>query len=79
MAHNRYYIINADDPNMNDINDIIVGRPDTQRYSIDNSQIVVKLHEEDHNDYPVLSEYTKYNHENILIVMSTPEWTPTEI
>jgi len=76
MAHNRYYIINADDPNMNDINDIIVGRPDTQRYSIDNSQIVIKLHEEDHHQHDCLQQYTEESHDEILQSLSSPEWTP---
>jgi len=79
MSHNRYYIVNASDPNLADIEEVIVGNLDKQRPSVDDTELVVKLHKEDHNDYPVLSEYTEYNHENILIVMSTPEWTPTEI
>ena len=79
MAHNRYYIVNADDPNLSQIEAVIVGLPSTQRYSVDGTQIVVKLHEENHNDYPVLSQYTEYNHENILTVMRTPEWTPPDI
>jgi hypothetical protein len=77
MAHtNRYYIINADDPNMGEIDQVIVGEPTTQRYSIDGSQIVVKLHQNDHSDYPFLEQYTEESHEQILISMNTPEWTP---
>mgnify|MGYP003636078357 FL=1 len=52
MAHtNRYFIVNADDPNLSEIEQVIVGEPTTQRYSIDGSQIVVKLHQNDHSDY----------------------------
>lgn len=79
MAHNRYFIINASDPDMSQIEEIIVGTIEQQRLSIDKVQMVVKLHERDHNDYPVLSQYTEYNHENILTVMRTPEWSPEEI
>lgn len=74
--HNRYFIINADDPNIFQIEEVIVGNITTQRYSIDKTQIVVKLHEGDHSDYPFLSDYQEYNHEQILIQMNTPEWSP---
>jgi len=76
MAHNRYYIVNADDPNLSQIETVIVGLPDTQRYSVDGTQIVVKLHEGDHSDYSFLVDYQEQNHEQILISMNTPEWTP---
>ena len=79
MAHNRYYIINASDPDILQIEEVIVGVIQQQRPSVDEVQLVVKLHEGDHNDYPVLAQYTEYNHENILIVMRTPEWTPPDI
>ena len=76
MAHNRYYIVQADDPNLSDIEAVIVGLPSTQRHSVDGTQIVVKLHEEDHSDYSFLADYQEYNHEQILISMNTPDWTP---
>lgn len=75
MAHNnRYYIINAEDPNISEIEDVIVGQPDTQRYSIDNTKIVVKLHQNDHSDYIFLEPYNEENHSQALIIMGTPEW-----
>lgn len=76
MAHNRYYIVNADDPNLSEIEAVIVGLPTTQRYSVDGTQIVVKLHEGDHSDYSFLADYQEESHEQILISMDTPEWTP---
>jgi len=79
MAHNRYYIINASDPDILQIEEVIVGTIQEQRPSVDEVQMVVKLHEEDHNDYPILSQYTEYNHESILTIMRTPEWTPPDI
>jgi len=76
MAHNRYYIVNAADPNLSEIEDVIVGQPDTQRYSIDRTQIVVKLHEGDTSEYSFLAEYQEENHDQILISMDSPEWIP---
>ncbi len=76
MAHNRYFVINADDTNMTKINQIIVGRPDTQRYSIDKSQIVIKLHENDHQQHDCLQQYAEQSHDEILQTMSSPEWSP---
>ena len=76
MAHsNRYYIVAADDSNLNDIINISVGSDNTQRYSLDESEIVIKLHKHDHKDYPFLKEYKKYNHNSILEVMQTDKWT----
>ena len=76
MAHtNRYFIVMADDPNLSEIEQVIVGEPTTQRYSIDGSQIVVKLHQNDHSDYSFLEQYEEHDNEQILIMMATPEWT----
>ena len=76
MAHtNRYYIVNASDPNLSDIETVIVGLPTTQRYSLDGTQIVIKLHEGDHHNYTFLADYQEENHEQTLIIMNTPEWT----
>jgi len=74
MAHNRYYIVNADDPNLSDIEAVIVGLPTTQRYSLDGTQIVIKLHEGDHHNYTFLADYQEQNHEQALISMNTPDW-----
>jgi hypothetical protein len=75
MAHtNRYYIVASNDPNLNDIIGVSVGELATQRYSIDEQKIVVKLNRHDHNEYSFLSQYTEYNHEQILSIMNTPEW-----
>jgi len=77
MAHNRYYIVNADDPNLSQIEGVIVGNLSTQRYSIDGSQIVVKLYKVDHSDYPFLADYEEYSHDQILPVMETDNWLGT--
>ncbi len=75
MAHNRYYIINASDPNISQIEGIIVGTIEQQRPSVDETQMVVKLFEGDHEQHPQLSQYTEYSHAEILPVMYGPEWT----
>ncbi len=75
MAHtNRYFIVAADSPNLPQIYNVIVGKPSTQRYSIDSTKLVVKLHEGDHSDYPFLDGSSEYNHAEILEIMHTPEW-----
>jgi hypothetical protein len=76
MAHtNRYFIVIADDTNLLEIEQVIVGEPTTQRYSIDGSQIVVKLHQNDHSNYSFLEQYEEYDNEQILIMMATHDWT----
>lgn len=75
MAHNRYFPIDSNDVNLDEIAQVIVGKLDNQRPSMDGSKLVVKLHEEDHNDYPFLQQYQEYNHEEILIVLNNIEWT----
>ena len=75
MAHNRYFIIDANDPNISEIYAVIVGTPESQRYSIDRSQIVVKLHEGDHSEYEFLHHYEEMNHDTVLNFLNSPEWT----
>ena len=75
MAHNRYFIINADDPNMDEIAHIIVGTVESQRCSIDGTLMVVKLHQGDHSDYEFLADYNEYNHNAILEHLHTLQWT----
>ena len=72
---NRYFIISASDTNLTEIISVSVGDLETQRYSLDNSQIVIKLHKEDTNNYPFLSQYYDNNHTEILQLMNSPEWT----
>jgi len=74
MAHNRYFIVEANNPNLPQIYDVIVGKPSTQRYSIAGDRLVPKLHKGDHSDYPFLDGSSEYNHDEILEIMHTPEW-----
>jgi hypothetical protein len=78
MAHtNRYYIINSEDPNLPQIEAVIVGDPNTQRYNLDGSKLVVKLHQGDHKEYPFLDGVQEYNHEQILEALNNSEWQQT--
>jgi len=74
--HNRYFIINDNDPNKDEILSFTVGEPTTQRYSLGGLKLVIKLYHNDHEQHPQLSQYTEYSHTEILPIMNGPEWTP---
>ena len=74
MAHNRYYIINSEDPNLPQIEAVIVGQPNTQRYNLDSSKLVVKLHQGDHKEYSFLDGVQEYDHEQIREALNNSEW-----
>jgi len=72
---NRYFIISATDINLTEIISVSVGDLETQRYSLDSSQIVIKLHKGDTENYPFLAQYYDNTHSEILQLMNGPEWT----
>jgi hypothetical protein len=74
MAHNRYYIINNDDPNKDAIMQYVAQTGQPQRYNLEKTKIVIKLHEEDHEDHPELADYQEYNYKEILIALDNNEW-----
>jgi len=71
---NRYFIISASDTNLTEIISVSVGDLETQRYSLDSSQIVIKLHKGDTENYSFLSQYYDNTHTEILELMNGPEW-----
>lgn len=73
-ANNRYYIINADDPNLNTIIGYCVGYLYTQRYNLAQTQLVIKLHDGDTSEHEELNGYTEYDHEGILEALNNDEW-----
>ena len=75
MSHNKYYIINNNDPNKGEILSFTVGLTTTQRYSLDGLQLVIKLHHDDHEQHTQLAQYTEYSHAEILPIMCGPDWT----
>ena len=74
MAHNRYYIINSEDPNLPQIQAVIVSQPNTQRYNLDSSKLGVKLHQGDHKEYTFLDGVQEYDHEQIREALNNSEW-----
>ena len=74
MAHNRYFIINADDPNKDAIMELVAQTGQKQRCNLAETKIAIKLHEEDHEDHPELADYQEYNHQEILIALDNNEW-----
>lgn len=74
MAHNRYFVVEATDPNLPEIEKVIVGELDTQRKSLDKKFIIVKLHDGDPSDYPFLDKYKELTHEEAINLMATIEW-----
>ena len=74
MAHNRYFIIDSDDVNLDKILSFSVESKDSARENNDKTKCVIKLKDGDHEDHPELSGYTEYDHDGILAEMQKPEW-----
>ena len=72
---NRYYIIDSNDKNLDKILSYCVESRDTLRYSLDLTKCVVKLKSDDTLNHFELLKYTPYNHEEILQIMYTSEWS----
>ena len=77
MANNRYYIINNNDPNKDEILSMSVGEPNKQRLSLDGLQIGIKLFTPDQIKHPQLLQYTEYTHAEILQLMKGANWAGT--
>jgi flagellar basal body-associated protein FliL len=75
MIEQRYFIIPLSMELMFNLIGKIVGNFQEQRTSLDNTLVLVKLAEEDTNDYPELANYTEYNRAQILTILQTPEWS----
>ena len=69
---NRYKIVNASDPNLTLMMSYCVGRLENQRYSLDLTQIVLKLPVGTTENYPVFDSYPDIT--DILTVLSSAEW-----
>ena len=75
MSHNRYFTIQANDPNIDKIMFVCVGELNTQRPSVDKTKLIVKLNENDHNEYEFLKKYPEYNYDEVIKELSSPFWT----
>ena len=75
----KYYIIdtvNATEQELNEALNTCIGLPSTQRYSLDSTLLYFKCDSEHEH----ISEHiTEYTYEEILTLLSTPEWQNEEI
>ncbi len=67
-----YCIINSSDVSSVDFNQVLETSADTLRYSLDGTKTFVKY--EGTQPFFLLGK-TEYNHEEILSILSGPEWT----
>jgi len=70
-----YVIIDASEVSSVDFDQILQTSADTLRYSVDGSKALLKY--EGKQPFFLLGK-TEYNHEEILSILSGPEWTAEE-
>ena len=72
----NYVIIDASEVSSVDFDQVLQTSTDTLRYSVDGSKALLKYE----GDQPsFLSGKTEHSHEEILSILSGPEWTSDEI
>ena len=71
----NYVIIDASDVSSVDFDQVLQTSTDTLRYSLDGSKALLKY--EGTQPFFLLGK-TEYNHEEILSILSGPEWTSDE-
>jgi hypothetical protein len=71
-----YCIINSSEVSSVDFNQVLQTSADTLRYSLDGTQTFVKY--EDTQPFFLLGK-TEYDQEEILSILSGPEWSSEEI
>jgi hypothetical protein len=76
MSHYRYFPIKLEDPNIQQIQAVIVDPAAKPRCSLDETLFAVCLHEGDHNNYEFLAIYQEYNEKGFQELMASPEWQP---
>jgi hypothetical protein len=75
MNNRTYVILDASEVDTVDFDQVIQTSADTLRYSLDSSKFVVKY--EGTQPFFLLGK-TEYNQEEILSILSGPEWTSEE-
>jgi hypothetical protein len=81
MDTNTYYvIINHDEISSIDFSQTLINESKTVRTSLDKTKILIKYQSEiiPSSIMNCLSTSQPYNHEEILAIMNTPEWTLIE-
>ena len=71
-----YVILNTSDLGSVDFDQVIETSADTLRYSVDGSKALLKY--EGTQPFSLLGK-TEYTHEEILSILSGPEWTSNEV
>ena len=72
----NYVIIDASEVSSVDFNQVMQTSADTLRYSVDGSKALLKY--EGTQPFFLLGK-TEYTHEEILSILSGPEWTSEEV
>jgi len=75
MNSRTYVILDASEVSSVDFDQVIQNSEDTLRYSVDGSKFIVKY--EGTQPFFLLGK-TEYTHEEILSILSGPEWTSEE-
>ena len=71
-----YITINTDELSLVDFNEVMETSEDTVRLSVDSLKTVLKWEGEEPSFVSTLSSYEgPYTHEEILVIMNTPEWS----
>ena len=71
-----YITINTDELSLVDFNEVMETSEDTVRLSVDGLETVLKWEGTEPSFVSSLSSYEgPYTHEEILVIMATPEWT----
>ena len=76
MNSRTYVILDASEVSSVDFDQVIQNSEDTLRYSVDGSKFIVKY--EGTQPFFLLGK-TEYTHEEILTILSGPDWTSEEI
>ena len=76
MNNRTYVILDASEVDTVNFDEVMQTSADKLRYSLDGSKFVVKY--EGTQPFFLLGK-TEYNHEEILSILSGPEWTSDEI
>jgi uncharacterized protein YllA (UPF0747 family) len=76
MNSRTYVILDASEVSSVDFDQVIQNSEDTLRYSVDGSKFIVKY--EGTQPFFLLGK-TEYTHEEILTILSGPEWASEEV
>lgn len=71
---NKYYIIQANDVNLEHFITLSSGNMETQRFSLDGTEVVLDLINYD-NQCPILALYVDINYNDLLTLMATDKWS----